>query len=466
MDFSRMKFLRHFSSRIASPLCGACLVEIVIALLASPAFANVVGTDMQNFNPITSGLDFVTVQSSETLKPGIVNLGLFLNYAVDTLPYFQNSPQGALTFNDTVTGLDLNAGLGLMRNWDVGISLPQVLSQNVYDQNGPQGQFSQTGNTELRVNTKVHLLGDDSYGIAVIGSAGFNRIQDNPWTGENPGPTFDGEIAADITIDKIAYGVNAGYRLRNPGSPVANSGIQPLQNQFIASAAASYLVTDWDTKVIGEIFGSYPAQSTTSDTDRSLESLEALAGIKHDFTTHLAFHAGGGAGLISGIASPEWRVYTGINYTFGPLWGGERAYSQKPLTATEQLEVVLPGEAQRDFSATPIERFRTQAILFEFDSDRMIGSYDLALEELANHLKSGFRELIIEGHTDSIGKIAYNDRLSLSRATAIKHYLVKKFGVDILKIHAVGYGPRRPIADNGNYQGRQKNRRVEFEISR
>ena len=57
----------------------------VILVLSSNALANVIGPDAQNFNPITSGLDFVTVQSSETLKPGIFNFGTFLNYAVNFL---------------------------------------------------------------------------------------------------------------------------------------------------------------------------------------------------------------------------------------------------------------------------------------------------------------------------------------------------------------------------------------------
>ena len=53
---------------------------------------------------------------------------------------------------------------------------------------------------------------------------------------------------------------------------------------------------------------------------RSQTSLEALLGIKHDFTTNLAFHAGFGTELGQAIASPDWRIYTGLNYTFGPLW--------------------------------------------------------------------------------------------------------------------------------------------------
>jgi OOP family OmpA-OmpF porin len=96
----------------------------------------------------------------------------------------------------------------------------------------------------------------------------------------------------------------------------------------------------------------------------------------------------------------------------------------------------------------------------------MIGNYDPVLAELAMAIKGAFKKLVIEGHTDSVGRDEYNQRLSLRRATAIRVRLVEKFGLPADKIAAIGYGEARPIADNANYQGRQANRRVEFEIER
>lgn len=450
---------RYLSTRTRVSLTG-----LVCCLLFSPlrASANVVGSDMQNFNPTTSGLDFVTVHSSETLKPGIMNFGLFLNYAVNTLPYFENSPQGRLNFNDTILGLDFNMGLGLIENWDIGVSFPAVLSQSVRDQTGARGEFAQTGSTEVRFNTKYRLMGDDRGGVAVIGSVNINRTENNPWVGTNAGPTYNFELAADTTVGKIAYGGNIGYRLRNPGSPIPNSSVTPLKNQYIASVAASYHYSPWNTKFIGEIFGSLPAQSSTLDGERSLSSLELLGGIKHDITTNLAFHAGAGAGLIHGVASPDWRVYTGINYAVGPLW----STSKKRPSETEHMEQIVPRGPVVRSPPPAVQRFRTQSILFKFDSDEMIGNYHEVLAELAEFLQGGFRELIVEGHTDSIGSIPYNQKLSERRAEAIKRYLTSRFGLDGRKIRTIGYGELRPIADNGNYQGRQQNRRVEFEILR
>jgi outer membrane protein OmpA-like peptidoglycan-associated protein len=445
MTFNQV--LNHRISRLM-------LLSAALCASASPAKANVVGTDMQNFNPLTSGLDFVTVHSSETLKPGIVNLGLFFNYAVNTLPYFDSSPGGRMDFNDTVLGMDVSAGLGLTKNWDIGISFPAILNQSVRDQYGARGEFEQTGSTEVKLNTKIRLLGDDTGGLAVIGSTNVNRTENNPWVGRDAGPTMNLELAADTTFGRVAYGANIGYRIRNSGQPIPGSRVQPLKDQVIASAAASYYMPHLDTKLIGEVFGSFPASNSSADGERSLQSLEALAGLKHDLTQNLALHAGGGLGLIHGVASPDWRVYTGVNYTFGPLWSDDRP----------NLERVSPPEPV--YPPPKVQRFRTGKINFAFDSDQMINNYDEVLTELVNYLKSGFRELIIEGHTDSIGSEAYNQKLSERRARAIQTYIGEKFRIDTAKITIVGLGETQPIADNGNFQGRQSNRRVEFEIIR
>src|SRR5689334_533957 len=102
------------------------LTALIFTAFSVPALANVVGSDAQNFNPITSGLDFVTVQSSETLDPGIFNLGLFVNYAKNPLPYYTAAGTTRTKQNSSLTGGDLNTGIGVTRNWDAGLSFPVI----------------------------------------------------------------------------------------------------------------------------------------------------------------------------------------------------------------------------------------------------------------------------------------------------------------------------------------------------
>jgi outer membrane protein OmpA-like peptidoglycan-associated protein len=448
--------LQAWIRRNAQRLPTSWMTGLTITFASTSSLANVVGVDTQNFNPTTSGLDFVTVQSSETLKPGIVNLGLFFNLAVNSLPDYDQPSGNRLKFNDTLTSMDLNAGLGFTPNWDFGISIPQVLRQSVSDQSGSRGEFAATGVTEVRLNTKYRVWGDDDGGIAGIFSTNFNQIQDSPFAGRNAGPTMNFELAGDTRRGLWSYGGNLGYRSRKKGTKIPESIVDPLGSQWIASVAASRHLPQSSTKVVTEIFAATPAESSTSFAERSLTSLEWIIGAKHDWNTNLSLHAGGGTEIKQGVASPDWRLYAGLNYAFGPIWS-----SESETQRSEYLTRVY-GES----SAEVLERFRTQAIHFEFDSDKMIGNYDPVLAELAMAIKGAFKKLVIEGHTDSVGRDEYNQRLSLRRATAIRVRLVEKFGLPADKIAAIGYGEARPIADNANYQGRQANRRVEFEIER
>lgn len=436
-------------------------------VLTPVAWGNVVGTDTQNFNPTTSGLDFVTVQSSETLEPGFVNMGFFLNYAVNTLPYFDSGDGSRSHISDSILGADLNVGIGLLPSWDVGFSFPQLLFQEVKNKDGSRGQFAQNGATEVRVNSKYRLVGDRNQGIAVIGSANINRIKNNPFIGKDAGPTYNAELAFDTMIDKLALGLNVGRRWRKPG-PQIEPEIVPMRDQWIASAAASYLFSSIDTKLILEVFGSKPVKDQTDVADRLAQTAETLLGIKHDINHNLALHAGFATENEHGQASPDWRLYAGVNWATGPKIAKAPA-PQKQVITPAPAKPYVP--AKDPFAGPPKarEKIIIHDVLFEFDSDSMIlkGAED-TMQKLVGYLnmKPAFQRLIIEGHTDSVGSDAYNDRLSQRRAQTIKRILVNRYKLDPRKIVAVGRGERSPIADNGNYQGRQLNRRVEFTIFR
>ena len=106
-----------------------------------------------------------------------------------------------------------------------------------------------------------------------------------------------------------------------------------------------------------------------------------------------------------------------------------------------------------------------EKIQFALDSAEILPqSFDL-LGEIAALLKENPQiiEVRIEGHTDSTGTAEHNRDLSRRRAESVRAFLVKS-GVDGRRLSAQGFGPDRPIADNGTDEGREKNRRVEFDI--
>jgi outer membrane protein OmpA-like peptidoglycan-associated protein len=448
------------------------------------AQANVVGVDAQNFNPTTSGLDFVTVHSSKTLSPGVMNFGMFFNYAVNTLPNYENKQFGSFTQpNDALTSMDLNMGIGLMNNWDMGISLPQVLRQDVDENNTTyHGQFANTGINEIRVNSKYRVWDGTSQGLAVVGSANFFLIQDYPYTGKNPGPTYNLEVAYDNTYNNFTWGVNIGYRIRSPGDAIQAAPGDPAlptpaPNQYLASIATSYYFTDLDFKLIAEIFASRPTRSVDYSSVQDMSSAEFILGGKFDILYNLAAHIGAGTQLFQGSSSPDYRVYAGVNWSLGPLFSSNEKppasdYFSDAMTEqvyTEQPKYIDDATAFESLAPAAEESFLAKNILFEFNGTRVNPEFDHYLKNLAEYLLKGsvFTELVIIGHTDSVGSDAYNLNLSLKRAEAVKER-VQSFLPEQHrgKIRAEGEGERSPIASNKNYQGRALNRRVEFFIKR
>ena len=101
---------------------------------------------------------------------------------------------------------------------------------------------------------------------------------------------------------------------------------------------------------------------------------------------------------------------------------------------------------------------------FDFDKAVLKAEGKAKLDDLVGKVKSINLEVIIAvGHTDSVGADAYNQKLSVKRAEAVKAYLVTK-GIEKNRVYTEGKGEKQPVADNKTKEGRSKNRRVEIEV--
>ena len=101
---------------------------------------------------------------------------------------------------------------------------------------------------------------------------------------------------------------------------------------------------------------------------------------------------------------------------------------------------------------------------FDFDKAVLKPEGKAKLDDLSSKLRGMNLEVVIAvGHTDSVGTDAYNQRLSIRRAEAVKAYLVGK-NVEANRIYTEGKGEKQPVADNKTAAGRAKNRRVEIEV--
>jgi OOP family OmpA-OmpF porin len=104
-------------------------------------------------------------------------------------------------------------------------------------------------------------------------------------------------------------------------------------------------------------------------------------------------------------------------------------------------------------------------VFFDFDKATIKPEYHGLFENAVHvmNINPGL-EVQIEGHTDSIGSAAYNQKLSERRAKSVKNHLVEK-GVSASRMTTKGFGESDPITGNDTASGRAYNRRVEFEIT-
>ena len=139
-----------------------------------------------------------------------------------------------------------------------------------------------------------------------------------------------------------------------------------------------------------------------------------------------------------------------------------------PATAAAGCDgaLVAQPEAPQPQPAQPVTSRITYAAdaFFDFDKSVLKPAGRASLDDLVAKIQGVNVETIITtGHTDSIGTDAYNQRLSLRRANAVKAYLVSK-GVAADRIVVEGKGEKQPVASNSTREGRAKNRRVEIEV--
>ena len=128
--------------------------------------------------------------------------------------------------------------------------------------------------------------------------------------------------------------------------------------------------------------------------------------------------------------------------------------------------VVAPAPAPAPVAAAPAATKVTYAAdaFFDFDKAVLKPEGKAKLDDLVGKVKGISLEVIIAvGHTDSIGKEGYNQKLSVKRSEAVKAYLVSK-GIEKNRVYTEGKGEKQPVADNKTAEGRAKNRRVEIEV--
>ncbi|MFZ8862109.1 MAG: OmpA family protein [Thermocrinis sp.] len=134
-----------------------------------------------------------------------------------------------------------------------------------------------------------------------------------------------------------------------------------------------------------------------------------------------------------------------------------------PIVQAEPEELIIQKLVELQEPARVEEPLMVRArIHFDFNKANIKKEYIPLLKEVAKVLKENPNiNLRIEGYTDDIGTKAYNQKLALKRAMAVKDFLVKE-GINPERIQVVGFGKEKYIAENATPIGRLTNRRAEF----
>lgn len=146
-----------------------------------------------------------------------------------------------------------------------------------------------------------------------------------------------------------------------------------------------------------------------------------------------------------------------------PLPSGGQYLQQLQRTLQQSTRYNITQSGDRLIVEIPNE-LNGRTFLFEFDSYELRAEAQQDLSMIADILMQyPNTNIVVAGHTDSIGSAEYNQRLSEYRAKAVADYLARR-GVQSSRINYIGYGESRPIASNATDQGRRLNRRVDLEI--
>ena len=190
---------------------------------------------------------------------------------------------------------------------------------------------------------------------------------------------------------------------------------------------------------------------------------------------------GAGMGAVIGSATGNAGVGTAIGGAAGAisgaLIGGSMEQTDKKLDAQDRR--IGRQQEELDENRRLIDELRasgTEArstsrgvlvnlpdVLFEFGKARLTSSARNTVRDIAIAAEKTNRRIAVEGHTDSVGTVSFNQRLSEDRAQSVADALVEN-GVSSRRISSRGYGETRPITSNKSENDRRRNRRVEVII--
>ena len=319
-----------------------------------------------------------------------------------------------------------------------------------------RGLFCAVGGALVLLGSSMVQAGEPYFGID-LGAAGptekFRRTAD-------VGGSIAGHIGYRLLNlgDNLAFSLEAipqfaGFQIK-PG--VSTNG-RDVESIFSITAGPRISLIDENLEIYMSGGGGF-YQHTTGVVDDNGGGWNIAGGINYECIRDNAF------GLFVRRDEADMRPYKGptnehTSYVTGGLSYEYRLRPPPPVVAE------APPPPPPAPPAPPMKKkLILRGVNFDFDKSNIRSDAKPILDEAVSTLNEEHSVSVsVEGHTDSRGTDAYNQKLSERRAKAVADYL-SGHGVDGSRLSTVGYGESRPVATNDTDAGRAENRRVELRV--
>jgi len=275
-------------------------------------------------------------------------------------------------------------------------------------------------------------------------------------------------LSAELQLaDLGAAGIDRTLAGDGTNGPTTDTDFDAIEYRIVDVAALLYL---FDTRA-----GFIPGRGGVVAGEREGLSLYARLGVgamfndserdrvRHErvesahLTTGLGLEYGFGRGF---AARAEYLAYdTDAHYaSLGVIKRFGRGSTPEPSPLLVSDPVQNPPE---DPPPSPRAPPTAGGGRFAFDSATLSPTARESLDRFAASVGEGDSELLVQGHTDSVGPAAYNEGLGSRRARAARDYLIG-LGIAVERLRVESFGEERPLGTNTTAEGRARNRRVEL----
>ncbi|MGE8414196.1 MAG: OmpA family protein, partial [Pseudomonas sp.] len=274
--------------------------------------------------------------------------------------------------------------------------------------------------------------------------------------GFNPGARIGYFLTDDLSLD-LSYD-KTNHTRSNDGT--GNQKIKGDTTSLLATYHFGQAGVDSLRPYVSGGFGHQSRSSVEADghsgRDKTTQAIIGT-GVKYYFTDNLFARAGVEADYGMDNGKWDYSALVGLGVNFG---GNAGKVAPAPVAPA-------PAPAPEPAPEAPVAEVVRVELDVKFDFDKSVvkpNSY-ADIKNLADFMNQYPQTTtVVEGHTDSVGPDAYNQKLSERRANAVKQVLVNQYGVGANRVQSVGYGESRPVADNATEAGRAVNRRVEASV--